>query len=335
MQSKSIPKYLLTIPELAAVTGEDTDVLIEDLGRERLLLLSGNRFGVPAEEVKEYLLAKGISYSFQTIVFANMKGGVGKTTSAVSMASRAAQYGFRTCILDMDSQGSASFFFDMMPEDDDFIFSDIWQNPQDKTMEALKKVDHNLYLLPSSLDNGLLDLNLIKPASQKNAVHDVCGVLRDNGFDLVIVDCPPSLGTAVISSICAADTLIIPVCSDAFSRKGLQLVLSEAKSICETFNMSMPRVRVLFTRFDRRTEMAAKAIMDLAEEYGENLFSTPIRTTTEFSKVLQKNETIFAHLRKSNAKEDYDRFTRHLLGLDIFNNRKVQIVKNLQLEKNC
>lgn len=312
----SRPKYFLTTLDLSRLTTTTKSEVTHRLELEQLIALPGNKLGVPSSLVREYLSDRGVDYSFKVIVFANMKGGVGKTTSAVSIATRAVQYGFKTCILDMDSQGSASFSFDMMPGDDDHIFSDIWQNPENMVMNALKEVDTNLYLLPSSLDNGLLDLNLINPASQKNAVANVCQTLKNNGFNLIIVDCPPSLGTAVISSVCAADIITIPVCSDAFSIKGLQLVLSETQSICSTFNLDMPKIEILYTKFDRRTGLSEEVFRKLSGQYQEFLFSRPIRTSTEFAKALGNKETIFASSRKSNGKEDYDHFVRHLLQLD-------------------
>lgn len=310
-------KYMLTTLELSKLTGRASGEIKSRARQEKLVGLPGKKFGVPSSQVKNFLSETGIDYSFKVVVFANMKGGVGKTTSAVSVATRAVQYGFRTCILDMDSQGSASFSFDMMPADDDPIFSDIWQNPDEMVMSALKKIDENLYLMPSSLDNGLLDLNLINPASQKNAVAQVCQTLKDNNFDLVIVDCPPSLGTAVISSVCAADIIVIPVCSDAFSIKGLQLVLSETESICSTFNLDIPKIEILYTKFDKRTGLSDEVLQDLRSWYPEFLFSSPIRTSTEFAKALGRKETIFASPRKSNGKEDYDHFVKHLLQLKV------------------
>lgn len=309
---------MLTTLDLSKLTARAIGEIKNSFRREQLVTLPGNKLGVPSSLVKEYLSEIGIDYSSRVIVFANMKGGVGKTTSAVSIATRAVQYGFKTCIIDMDSQGSASFSFDMIPGDDDPIFCDIWQNPEDMVMVALKEIDENLYLIPSSLDNGLLDLNLINPASQKNAVNNVCQTLKNNAFDLIIVDCPPSLGTAVISSVCAADIITIPVCSDAFSIKGLQLVLSETQSICSTFNLDMPKIEILYTKYDRRTGLSEEAFSKLSTQYEEFLFSKPIRTSTEFSKALGNNETIFASSRKSNGKEDYDHFVKHLLKLNSF-----------------
>lgn len=301
--------------ELSNLTVSNAAELKNSLPEDQLIDLPGNRSAMPSAFVREYLSGQGVSYAFRVIVFANMKGGVGKTTSAVSIATRAVQYGFKTCILDMDAQGSASFFFNMMPDGDDPIFCDIWQNPDNLVMGAIQKIEDNLYLLPSSLDNGLLDMNLINPASQKNAVNNVCQALKNNGFDLVIVDCPPSIGTAVISSVCAADIIVIPVCSDAFSIKGLQLVLAETQSICSTFNLAMPHIEILYTKHDKRAGLSEEAFQSLSSQYKDFLFARPIRTSTEYSKALEKNETIFASPRKSICKEDYDHFVKHLLQL--------------------
>jgi chromosome partitioning protein len=318
MQKNNSQKYILTTLELSNLTESNSAKVKNSLPKDYLVALPGNKAGVPSPLVKEYLSGKGVDYSFRVIVFANMKGGVGKTTSAVSIATRAVQYGFKTCILDMDSQGSASFSFNMMPDEEDPIFCDIWQNPENLIMEAVKKIEENLYLLPSSLDNGLLDMNLINPASQKNAVNDVCQALKNNDFDLVIVDCPPSLGTAVISGVCAADIIVIPVCSDAFSIKGLQLVLMETQSICSTFNLEMPKIEILYTKYDKRTGLSKETFHNLSSQYEEFLFTRPIRTSTEYSKALEKNETVFALQKKSICKEDYDYFVKHLLQLNSF-----------------
>jgi len=136
------------------------------------------------------------------------------------------------------------------------------------------------------------------------------------------VDCPPSLGIAVISTICAADIIVIPVQSDAFSFKGLDLTLKEIDSICETFGLQRPLIRVLYTKFDRREKIAAEALRRLTSEYADYFIPKVIRTTTDFSYGLARRETVFASLKKSHAKEDYDDYVRQILGLEGFADRR-------------
>jgi len=302
-------RYLLTLGELENLIGKTRPPETE------LVNLGGGRWGVPPEAVRRLLRKAGYRYAPRVIVHVNLKGGIGKTTAAISAASRAAQYGHRCCILDMDPQGSASVAFGVIPGEDDAIFYDVWQDPGTAAVAALKQVDPFLHVLPSSLENALLDFSLSNPRNQKMAVKGVCDTLHQANFDLIFIDCPPSLGTAVISSICAADTLVIPIGSDPFSLRGLALTLEEVTAICDTFHLPLPLIRVLFTRYDRREKMAQTALAQLAGPYQAYRLPVDIRVTTAFSKALARGETIFANHQKSKAKDDYDLYVRHLLGL--------------------
>lgn len=273
--------------------------------------------GVGAVDARRFLASLGYEFPRRTVAFMNLKGGIGKTTSCVTAATRAMQYGFKTCVLDMDAQGSASIAFDRVPEADDPIFIDVWQTPQDMIPGALKNVAESLSILPSALENGLLEAALANPAAQKNAVAGVRDALFEHEYDLVLIDCPPSLGTAVISSICAADAIVVPMGFDAYSQKGLELTLGEIKAITETFGLPAPDVRILFTGLDRRIKHANQAVQEVTEQYPEMVMPSPIRTSTEFARALDRRETVFAQNKKSTAREDYDAFVRDLFQLDI------------------
>ena len=307
--------YILTLAELAAAVSESEQALLRQLEPEGTFKLRGNRVGILPPYVRSFLRERGVDYSFQVIAHINLKGGVGKTTSTISLATRAAQYGFRTCILDMDSQGSATLAFGVTPQEDEPIFIDIWHRPGDMLMAALHEIQPGLYLLPSALENGLLDISLSNPASQKNAVRGICDVLRENAFDLVLIDCPPSLGAAVISSACAADLIVIPVGFDTFSLKGLQLTVNELNAIHETFGLPKPELNVLYTLFDRRVKQSTTTLKKLTAQYGERLIPVPIRTSTQFSKATNTFNTVFAAPGQRSTKEDYDHCLRHLLNI--------------------
>lgn len=311
-------RYLLTAVELAQLVGADASEVRSSFDAQHLIPLGGNKKGVGPAAVRQYLSRLGFVYTFKVIAHINMRGGIGKTTSTITAATRACQYGFKTCIIDLDPQGSSSLALDQLPGEEDPIFYDVWQNPGELTMGSIRKIQEHLYILPSSLENALLDASLINPSSQKRAVHGVCDVLKTNGFDAVFVDCPPSLGIAVISTICAADIIVIPVHSDAFSFKGLEITLKEIDSICETFGLQRPLIRILYTKFDRREKIAAEGLRRLTSEYGAYFIPKVIRTSTDFSQGLARRETIFASFKKSQAKEDYDYYARHILGLELF-----------------
>ncbi len=310
MQNDS--QYMLTVDELSRVIGRKPKEVLATFDDTGLTLRSSIKPGV----VKQYLNKNGMEYTPKVVAHINLKGGTGKTTSAISLASRGAQYGFKTCIIDMDSQASASFAFDQVPDEDDPIFIDVWQNPGDMVMGAIREISEFLYILPSSLDNGMLDMQLINPAAQKNAVKGVCSELLNNGFDLIVIDCPPSLGTAIISTICAADIIVTPLNHDAFSKKGLDLTIAEVQSICDTFNLESPEIKLLFTTLDGRIKMAKQSFHQLLTKYPEAMVPVPSRTCSELSKTLDSHKTIFASTHKNNARDDYDAYVKQLLGLD-------------------
>ncbi len=316
MYEESKVRYTLTIGELGKLVGVAPRELCESLralGLERFARWNP----VPPALVRELLSRRGVGYASQTVGVVNLRGGIGKTTCTVTVASRAAQYGFKTCILDLDAQGAASLAFDRVPEDDEPIFYDIWQKPDEMTMGSLKQIDEFLFILPSALENSLLDVSLLNPAAQKNAVRGVCEELTSQGFDLVIIDCPPSLGAAVISTICAVNTLVIPVWSDTFSFKGVDLTIQEVTSICQTFNLEKPAVKLLYSRHDKREKLAARALERLNTEYREYFVPSVIGTSAEFSKAAARNETIFARRWSSPVKAAYDEFVRAILGLEV------------------
>ena len=309
------PRYLLTAAELAKLSGHTLQGLTRILPKERLYHLAGGKLGIPLDEVRAFLEQRGTRYHFTSVAHINLRGGIGKTTSSICLATRAAQYGFKTCLLDLDPQASASLAFAVMADADTALFYDVWQRPAETLVPALIQVDAALYLLPSSLDNTLLDASLQKPADQKRAVQEVCRVLRAHGFDLVVIDCPPALNTAVISSVCAVDHVVIPMSADAFSFRGLDLTLQEIGSICDAFQLRPPALHTLLTRYNKRESLNAAALERLRNEYAEYQLPMVIRASTALSKALERRETVFADLRQDPAREDYDAYTRHLLGI--------------------
>lgn len=309
----------LTTRELAAVTGLPVEAVESSLGPGRAVSLSSVTRGATADTVRKFLEERGVLYRPRVIAHITMRGGTGKTTATISAAMRAAQYGFRVCILDLDPQGSSTLAFNAAPDEGDPIFYDIWQNPSELLPEALKQIRENLAMLPSSLENALLDASLINPGSQKKAVKGVCEALAECGYDTILIDCPPSLGIAVISTICAADTVVIPVGSDAFSMRGFEITISEIASIRDTFGLPMPEIRILFSRHDRREKVSGDMLDSLRLRYA-HLPLTVIGTSSEFSKALAAGETVFSSFRKSRAREDYDRYVRDILGIGVSGN---------------
>lgn len=310
-------KYNLSFAELSELSGENISI-IKDFFKDH------PQKSVSSLQSRSFFKAQGFKYPSKSFAFINLKGGVGKTTSAVTLASRAVQFGFKTCILDLDAQGSATLSLDVPFDENDLIFHNIWQNPKSNLPDALKMIEENFYVLASDLENSLLDVSLSSPASQKKAVNDTITRLKELGFEIIIIDCPPSLGAAVISSICAVDEVIIPVANDAFSYKGIELTTSEIKEIRSTFGLKPLKINILSTMVDQRLNLSKEYKEKLNKKFGNIVLPFHIRTSSDFSKALEKRETIFAVSKKTNSKADYDEVARHIFGFKANNLAKKQ-----------
>lgn len=312
--------YVLTPSELSEVVAK-TPAAISKSFKERevpLIPLPGRRVGIPYHSVREYLQRAGADYSVRSIAHLNLRGGVAKTTASVHLATRAHQLGHRVVLIDLDSQASATLHFGVRVTENHKVFADIIDTPH-KVAEALIEIQPGLHLLPSSLENGLLDSRLgASPPLQKTAVQAICNELEKLGFTLIVIDCSPSLSPTVVSVVCGVDQIVIPVGSDIFSLQGLKLTLEEIETICETFGLDQPEVRILFAKYDGREKLSIESLAELTrhERYSRLLLPCFIRSCAEFSKSAKKGETLFAKLKKSSGRDDYDMYTRELLGFN-------------------
>lgn len=314
MAETSFPQYVLSLSDLAELLDLPVWQTRRRLGKEQLVDLGGGRPAVLPEVARSVLSEHGYAFEPRIVAHINLKGGIGKTTTAISSATRAAQLGFKVVVLDLDSQASASVAFGLLPEDEEPVFYDLWSKPREYLPQALKQIQPGLALLPSSLVNGLLDTALASPKHQKGAVKQVCDVLLET-YDLVLIDCPPSLSTAVISSICAAQDIVMPFTGDPFAFKGMELTVDEIDAIVDTFSLETPNLHLLFTGYDRRENLHKKTAERVQQTFvGKGrLIHEPIGVSTRFSKALDRQQTIFASYRKNPQKADYDLFLRRLL----------------------
>jgi chromosome partitioning protein len=145
------------------------------------------------------------------------------------------------------------------------------------------------------------------------------------GFTLIVIDCSPSLSSSVTSTMCAADQVVIPVNSDIFSIRGLEMTLDEVNKVCDAFKIDPPDTRILFSKYDTREKLCVSALHKLSsdERYSRMLLPTFIRTCAELPKVTNDGETVFASQKSSSARDDYDMYACHLLGFNNLKQREV------------
>lgn len=256
-----------------------------------------------------------LPFSFKVVTFQIVKGGTGKTSTAVNFAIRANLYGARVLCVDLDHQGNMTDFFKI----------DAYQHPvmvdvlagDAKFKQGIVKVMPGLDLFTSRIDNSVIDSELMLRKTNLKKIYRDLFLSVKNDYDLIVVDCPPSLGHSVVAAALASDMIIAPVNPDQSAIKGLELTHNEIQEVAEQNDLNID-VRVLFNKFDKRTFLSHGTLETLIKHdtFGKRIFRTYISVNQELPNAVAKGMTIFDSLRESSAKIDVDLFVREALQLD-------------------
>ncbi|HEY2566753.1 MAG TPA: AAA family ATPase [Candidatus Aquirickettsiella sp.] len=250
------------------------------------------------------------------VALAVVKGGVGKTTLAEALAIRSALYGLRVLCIDVDQQANLTkgLGMDNLAKECP-VMIDLVEKKMDP-MESILSVMPGLDLVPSRLDNvtldGFLMLQRMNPAHVFNRIFE--NIYKN--YDLIIFDCPPTLGSIVCAAMLSADLVISPLNPDVYSYEGIEIMDKETENIFQQFD-SRINWKILLNKFDNRTLLSTDYISQLLKDikFSSRLLKSVIRTSQEFPNMKNKEKTIFDSLRKSTAKEDIDALTKEIIGM--------------------
>jgi chromosome partitioning protein len=255
-----------------------------------------------------------LKYKTTILTTSVVKGGVGKTTISDSLAIRATLYGLKVLCIDADQQANLTKGLCMGESAKTCpIIIDIAENKASAN-EALLQVLPGLDLIPSRLDNVTLDnylmVNRINPAK---FFHSIFGNIFKK-YDLVIIDCPPTLGSTVCSAMLASDIVIAPLNPDIYSFEGIEIMHKEILNIYEQFDKKI-NLKILLNKFDSKTILSTQYLTELINDkkYSQILLKSIIRTSQDFPNCKNKGKSIFDSIKKSTAKEDIDQLTREII----------------------
>lgn len=216
---------------------------------------------------------------------ANQKGGVGKTTSVVSLGGLLARQGYRTLMLDMDPHGSMSSYFGLDPDRTEESLYNLFRiqqlqikvSPQSLVQKTRFE---NLSLLPASTAMATLDRQLGTSEGMGLVVKHALGALKEQ-YDFALIDCPPLLGVLMVNALAACSHLIIPVQTEFLAVKGLERMLRTLSMIGRA-NHHVPVYTILPTMFDQRTRASVQTLRLLRERYVTCLWRSVIPIDTQF-----------------------------------------------------
>lgn len=217
-----------------------------------------------------------------TFAISNQKGGVGKTTSAVSLASCFAARGFRTLLVDLDPQGNATSGLGVKELEEGKDVYDMFFGRISLDSIIVKSAVHKLDVAPSSKDLVGLEIELGKIPGRELILSSQINLLRSR-YDLILIDCPPSSGLLSLNALGAASHVLIPLQAEYYALEGLSSLMETVEFVQHTFNPDLAILGVFITMYDSRTNLSREVLAEAKEHLGDLTFNTMVPRSIRIS----------------------------------------------------
>jgi len=246
---------------------------------------------------------------------ANQKGGVGKTTTVVSLAGIFALDNKKVLIVDLDPHGSVTTYFGNDPDSlENSVYKLFDNSSSDVNSIILDTEVTNIKLLPASTALATLDRQLGKHQGKGLVLKKSLETIADD-FDYVLIDCPPLLGILMVNALAVCEYLLIPVQTEFLALKGLERMITTINMVIQAQKHQLPNI-IIPTMFDRRTRAAIGILRTLREKYSTDIWQGVIPVDTKFREASQQGLPLSIVNPMSRGALAYEKLSQHLLALD-------------------
>ncbi len=246
------------------------------------------------------------------IAIANQKGGVGKTTSAINVATAMAASGWRTLLVDLDPQGNASTGVGLRAAEREMSSYDVLVDEVPVSDCIVASSIPGLDLLPATVDLSGAEIELVGVEERTHRLRRAFA--KHQGHDICFIDCPPSLGLLTLNALCAADTLLVPLQCEFFALEGLSQLLQTVEQVQQRFNPDLGIIGIALTMFDRRNRLTDQVSDDVRECLGDLVFESVIPRNVRLSEAPSHGLPALIYDHSCPGSRAYMALARELIG---------------------
>ena len=250
----------------------------------------------------------------KVIALCNQKGGVGKTTTAINLATYLALSGKKILLIDIDPQGNATSGLGINKHDiKHSVYHLLIDDADPKSIMINTQID-NLSLFPSNLNLTGAEVELVSVLGREHKLKKaLAGLLND--FDFILIDCPPSLGLLTINALSAANSVLIPIQCEYYALEGLSQLINTVNLVKENINTALEVEGVLLTMADYRTKLTNEVIGEVKKFFSGKVYETVIPRNVRLAEAPGFGKPIALYDKNSIAARKYEDFTNELLGM--------------------
>ncbi|MFB0835470.1 ParA family protein [Arthrobacter halodurans] len=250
----------------------------------------------------------------RVIAMVNQKGGVGKTTSTINLAAALAEYGRKVLLVDFDPQGALSAGFGTNPHELDTTVYNVLMDRKTDIRDAIMDTGvENVDLLPANIDLSAAEVQLVNEVAREQVLDRALRKVADD-YDVILIDCQPSLGLLTVNALTAAHGVIIPLTAEFFALRAVALLVETIEKVQDRLNPSLQIDGVLATMYDHRTLHSREVVGRLLEAFGDKVFETVIKRTIKFADANVAAEPITSYASNHPGAEAYRNLARELIS---------------------